>query len=379
MKYYLSLLYLLFSLLFTLPFGGMTVSAHELSSSYLSLNLEDQQISGYWLAQPEDLHLAVTLDQNNDGEVLWQEITSRSGQIKRYFQTHIEFMANESRCEIEPENLMLESRSSTIYLYLPFYGTCHSQEDISIHYQAFFENDQSHRGILQITDGDSSTSTVFNPQSTVYSQSSSNSLWQNFYVFIIEGIWHIWIGLDHILFLIALLFSGYNLSNHRPNNQANIPWAITLKNRSLDILKTVTAFTVAHSITLILGTLGLVTLPGIVVESIIALSVAISGANVIFHFLDRIRWWFIFGFGLIHGLGFASVLGDLLTSQGVAFSSILGFNVGVEIGQLCIVAVALPLIVALERKPALMTITTWLVGTGVGVTGLYWAVTRAFF
>lgn len=375
MKYYLSLLYLLLTSLF----GGLTASAHELSSSYLSLNLEEQQISGYWLAQPEDLHLAITLDQNNDGDVLWQEITSRSEQIERYFQTHIEVMANESRCDIEPENLMLENRSSKIYLYLPFSGTCTSQEDISIHYRAFFENDQSHRGILQLTAGEISASTVFNPQRTDYNQSSTNSIWQNFYIFIIEGIWHIWIGLDHILFLIALLFSGYNLSNQRTNKQTNIPWSTTLKNRSLDILKTVTAFTVAHSITLILGTLGLVTLPGIVVESIIALSVAISGANVIFHFLDRIRWWFIFGFGLIHGLGFASVLGDLLTSQGVAFSSILGFNVGVEIGQLCIVAVALPLIVALERKPILMTFTTWLVGTGVGVIGLYWAVTRAFF
>lgn len=358
----------------------VSASAHELSSSYLSVNANSQQVTGYWLVQPEDMHLAVTLDENNDGIIIWQEITSRTEQVANYFQEHVSVMTAENRCQIDTGEVMLKNRSSETYLYLPFSGTCESGGDIAINYLAFFDNDQSHRGILELTSGDASSSTVFSPQRMTYSQDSvSSSLWRNFQVFIIEGIWHIWIGLDHILFLIALLFSGHSLSTRSRSRHQNTQWSAALKDRSIDIVKTVTAFTVAHSITLILGTLGLITLPGIVVESVIALSVAISGANIIFHFLDRIRWWFIFGFGLIHGLGFASVLGDLLTSQGVTFSSLLGFNIGVEIGQLCIVAVALPLIVALERNRNLNFYTRVLAGLTIGLTGLYWAISRAFF
>ncbi len=360
----------------TILLVGLPASAHELSSSYLSVNLEDKQVSGYWLVQPEDMHLAITLDSNTDGIIAWREVTSRIAEINNYFQNNVQITAGDTQCSMSTENIMLEERASNIFLYLPLQGICDSTGALSIDYSPFFAQDQSHRGILEVLVNDSATSTVFSPSRTRYdAESGGNSIWQRFRIFIIEGVWHIWIGLDHILFLIALLFAGQTLSSNQ--NRPKPPWTETLKIRSVDILKTVTAFTVAHSITLILGTLGVISLPGILVETIIALSVAISGANVIFHFLDRIRWWFIFGFGLIHGLGFASVLGDLLTSQGVRLSSLLGFNIGVEIGQLCIVAAALPVIVLLERRDKLNVAVTTCVGIGIGLTGLYWAVSRA--
>ncbi|MDO9219279.1 MAG: HupE/UreJ family protein, partial [Lacisediminimonas sp.] len=110
-----------------------------------------------------------------------------------------------------------------------------------------------------------------------------------------------------------------------------------------DVAKIVTAFTIAHSITLTLATLGWVSLPSRLVESTIALSVIVAALNNIFPIFPERRWLMAFAFGLIHGFGFASVLGDLGLPAGSLILALLGFNLGVEAGQLAIVAGFLPL------------------------------------
>ena len=117
-----------------------------------------------------------------------------------------------------------------------------------------------------------------------------------------------------------------------------------------DVLRIVTAFTVAHSITLSLAVLGLVTLPSRLVESAIAASVVAAALNNIWPLVRGRRWMVAFLFGLVHGFGFASVLADLGLPQGALAVALLGFNVGVELGQLAIVAVFLPLAYALRRS-----------------------------
>jgi hypothetical protein len=108
-------------------------------------------------------------------------------------------------------------------------------------------------------------------------------------------------------------------------------------------LKIVTAFTLAHSITLSLATLGVFSLPSRWVESAIAASVVLAALNNLWPLFHGRRWAMAFAFGLIHGFGFASVLADLGLPQGTLALALVGFNVGVEIGQLAIVAAFLPL------------------------------------
>jgi hypothetical protein len=117
----------------------------------------------------------------------------------------------------------------------------------------------------------------------------------------------------------------------------------TLKASVLDVLKIVTAFTLAHSLTLSLAALGALSLPSRLVESAIAASVILAALNNLWPLAHRWRALVAFAFGLIHGFGFASVLADLGLPQGALALSLVGFNVGVELGQLAIVAAFLPL------------------------------------
>jgi hypothetical protein len=117
-----------------------------------------------------------------------------------------------------------------------------------------------------------------------------------------------------------------------------------------DVLRIVTAFTVAHSITLSLAALGLVSLPSRLVESCIAASVVLAALNNVWAVFHGRRWMVAFAFGLIHGFGFASVLVDLGLPQGALALALLGFNLGVEAGQLAIVAAFLPTAFLLRRS-----------------------------
>jgi hypothetical protein len=115
------------------------------------------------------------------------------------------------------------------------------------------------------------------------------------------------------------------------------------------VLKIVTAFTVAHSLTLSLAALGMVKLPVRLTESAIALSVALAAANNLWPLIRERGWMVAFAFGLVHGFGFATALSDLGLAKGALALPLIGFNLGVEIGQLAIVAVFLPAAFALRR------------------------------
>jgi hypothetical protein len=219
---------------------------------------------------------------------------------------------------------------------------------------------------------------------------------QRWRTFVWQGILHIWIGIDHILFLVALLLSAVLVKRRLPSpadpadgtavdasNAAISPryeWVPVESFGSAfwNILKIVTIFTVAHSITLALASLGIVSLPSRLVESVIALSIILVALNnIIPAFRDK-TWLIIFGFGLFHGLGFASVMQDLPYRIGNLNKVLIGFNVGVEIGQIVIVALVFPAIFLLRKtslyKPVILTggslvliaIATW------------WFIERAF-
>lgn len=180
------------------------------------------------------------------------------------------------------------------------------------------------------------------------------------------GIHHIFIGADHILFVLALLLLGGTL------------WSQ---------VEVVTAFTLAHSVTLVLVTLNVVQLPSRLVESAIALSVVVVGL----HDLAQLRGWraapagrdprtvFAFGFGLVHGFGFASVLAELDLPKHALAWSLAAFNVGVEIGQMSIVLLATPLLVSLRRyaSPRFKQLCLTAAASGVVFAGVFWLGLRA--
>jgi hypothetical protein len=157
---------------------------------------------------------------------------------------------------------------------------------------------------------------------------------------------HIWMGFDHLLFLLSLLLPAVLVRSRVPG--ATWTGAPTFRHAFWDVFRVVTAFTVAHSITLSLAALGVVSLPSRLVESAIAASVVLAALNNVRPVVFGGRWIIAFAFGLIHGFGFASVLADLGLPRDSLLLALVAFNVGVELGQLAIVAVFLPIAYALR-------------------------------
>jgi hypothetical protein len=164
-------------------------------------------------------------------------------------------------------------------------------------------------------------------------------------------------GIDHILFVLALLVAGGSL---------------------LSAFKTVSGFTVGHSITLALATLGLVHVPSRIVESAISLSIAIVAIESIVMKGERSRWRLSMAFGLVHGLGFASALSGLHLGRSSLFQTVLGFNVGVELGQAVIVACAFPLLLLLNRHQPTRRYALATCSIALAAIGGFWFMQRAF-
>jgi hypothetical protein len=160
--------------------------------------------------------------------------------------------------------------------------------------------------------------------------------------FVREGIHHILIGYDHILFLLSLLLPAVWVRRTAGTGASWRP-AAALRPALAGVLKVVTAFTVAHSITLALAVFDIVNPPARWVESTIAASVVLAALNNLRPVISESRWKLTFLFGLVHGFGFASALKDAGLAQGALVAPLVGFNVGVELGQLCVVAAVLPL------------------------------------
>ncbi|MCP2132679.1 HupE/UreJ family protein [Bradyrhizobium ottawaense] len=175
--------------------------------------------------------------------------------------------------------------------------------------------------------------------------------------FIKLGIEHILTGYDHLLFLLALLAGARGL---------------------VSVIKIVTAFTLAHSVTLTLAALGLVNIPGRIIEPLIAATIVwVALENLLSAVPDRRRWVWSFGFGLVHGLGFAAALGEIDLKGAALVRALVCFNAGVEVGQLAFVAVALPLLTLLSRGRG-TTLTPRIASIAAGVMGAYWFIERVF-
>jgi hydrogenase/urease accessory protein HupE len=181
------------------------------------------------------------------------------------------------------------------------------------------------------------------------------SAWTNAFRFAVLGVEHILTGYDHIAFLLAVVVVGLSLR---------------------EVLKTITAFTVAHSITLLLAALDVVRMSSRLVESAIALSICFVAFENLFSARVRHRWLVTFGFGLIHGFGFASALRELIVGRANVLASVVSFNVGVELGQVLILLAVLPVLRVLTRWVELRRLTLC-ASSLIFTLGLTWLVERA--
>ncbi len=337
-----------FGVAFLLAFAAQSALAHKPSDSYLAIVAGSTGLHGQWDIALRDLDYAIGLDSDGNGEITWGELRAKHADIAGYALARLSVSADGVRCVLAPNSHMVDEHSDGAYEVLKFSIDCggrHAPREIGVEYSLFFDIDPSHRGLLRLQHGKGSLTAILGPERPKQEfQLAEASRLAQFLDYGREGIWHILIGFDHILFLVSLLLPAVFVLRGRSWDPAErfapVFW---------DVLRIVTAFTVAHSITLSLAALSIVALPSRLVESTIALSVVLAALNNLRPVVGGRRWVVAFGFGLIHGFGFASVLADLGLPRDALMIALVGFNLGVEAGQLAIVSAFLPVAHALRH------------------------------
>jgi hypothetical protein len=358
-----------------LALAASAAQAHKPSDSYLAIAVEGVEINGQWDIALRDLDFAIGLDDNGDGNITWGEVKAHHADIAAYSLARLKLRMAGAECPLRATEFLADDHSDGAYSVMRFGGSCKTEADaIEIAYSLFADIDPQHKGLLRLEHGGGTRTGIFSPErATQTFELEKISALTQFFDYAREGVWHIWIGYDHILFLLSLLLPAV-LAYGGGRWQAVERFAPAF----WDVFKIVTSFTVAHSITLSLAALGVVSLPSRLVESAIATSVVLAALNNVFPVVHGRRWMVAFFFGLVHGFGFASVLRDLGLPQNALLIALVGFNLGVEGGQLAIVSGFLPVAYGLRA--------TWLyrrlvfVGgsLAIAVVAGIWLVERAF-
>ena len=347
---------------------------HKASDSYLVVNIKGNEVSGQWDIALRDIDFAIGLDANGDGEITWGEVQARHADIAVWALGRLTLQRG-GDCNLRVVENLIDDHTDGAYAVLRFTGSCPAAtQALSISYRLLFDVDGLHRGLLRLDlDGVTHTAVLAPDTGVLKIQAGETSRLSQFVQYLVEGIWHIWIGFDHILFLLSLLLPAVLVHEvRRWTGVATFRIALT------EVLWVVTAFTVAHSITLTLAALQIIELPSRLVESAIAASVVLAAANNLWPVVERRRWLVAFSFGLIHGFGFASVLTELGLPKDALVLSLLGFNLGVETGQLVIVAGFLPVAYMLRNTPLYRKGVFVLGSVFTMLVALIWLVERAF-
>lgn len=308
-------------------------NAHRTSLASLDANVRDRDVAVGLTLSAHDLAVAVGLAVDLNRPVPVELLEAHRADLQSYVTDHLSVRAGDAGCPVVAIELEMPTGAENLGVLLRL--VCPAPiERLTLDYKLFFEIDANHVAIGRLIQGESHQELLFDRSVTVVTVTvdrNAGASWIDIFErFLVLGIEHILIGYDHILFLLALIIGATRL------------WPL---------VKVVTAFTVAHSLTLGLAWFGFVTLPSSLVESLIALSVAIVAIlNLIGGAIER-RWAIAGAFGLIHGLGFFGVLQALGPPADRPVATLLAFNLGVEIGQLAIVAATFLPLIWWSRQP----------------------------
>jgi hydrogenase/urease accessory protein HupE len=360
------------------------VSAHSLEQSYVFLNFNTEKVTGRIELTITDLNQALSLDLPTDHPVNLLDLKPYEQDISDYFYDRVVIHPDGEVGELRLAKPRLASLPKAQYLIIDF--TLEGYKDtpnyLEVEYNVLFDRDPKHRAFLVVENNwetgtinnESVISLVFEPtRTTQILDLSSSTTFNGILGMVRSGMHHIWIGADHILFLIALLLPAVLVRKERS-------WLPVQSFRPalIYVLKIVSLFTLAHTITLSAATVSGVPLSSRLVESIIAISIAVAALDILYPIFHRRIWWVVFVFGLFHGFGFASVLSDLGIPSEYMGYSLLAFNVGVELGQLAIVCAVFPLLYFMRASWFYNKAVLQLGSVALIAISLYWFIERGF-
>jgi hypothetical protein len=354
--------------------------AHSPSDSYLTLRIAaDDSIEGRWDIGVRDLEHAIGLDTNDDGAITWGELRSRHADLADYALSRLNLAAGGQACRLRPSGQLVGEHAGGTYAVLRFEAECPRESPaagpaaLHVRYRLFFDLDSQHRGLLKVERDGVVARTVFAPERPEWTlDAEPPSSGGQFVRFVHEGVRHIGFGIDHLLFLVCLLLP------------AVVRWqggdwhAVgRFGEAAREVVKVVTAFTAAHSLTLALATFGWISLDPRIVELLIAGSIVVTALNNLQPLITSRLWVVAFGFGLLHGIGFAGALTGLGLSTEALLLPLVGFNLGVELGQLLLVAAVLPVAFLLRRTVAYRCVVVQFGSLSIAAVAGVWMVEAA--
>ena len=357
-----------------------SAQAHSSSNSYITVSSFNEAAVLRADINLRDIDLVFDLDQNKDGKVSWGETLAKTAELKVWLEQGIQLNTKGQKCALAQMNIKASDHADGTYLSVEWTVACLDvAEDglsgLTLRYDLMFDQDNLHRALVKIDLPNFQSNAILSPDRSEFTLTkASGSSLKVLERYLLEGVWHIWIGIDHVLFLLSLLILVFL----EPSRKSVIQWPAVqnVKTAVLDILAVVTAFTLAHSITLGLTIFKWLEPSADLIEPAIALSVVAAALNNLLGWAALRRWQLAFAFGLVHGFGFANVLVDLgLPSDQLAIA-LGGFNLGVELGQIAIVLVFLPLAWWLRNT----LFYRWVVVVGgsltIAVLGIIWTLQR---
>ncbi len=362
-------------------------SAHAGNQSYLYLDITDRAVGGRVEMPMQDVKDVLGIDLLEGGSDLLDDIETATPALQAYVADHLSLGANGETWPITfttVEPLAYDPlEPNRNYIYVDFlvdieFETVPRLLDVT--FDPFFDDIRDRDGLLLI--GNDVQAGVVNNADEVFVRFTADSRSQevslddtswtkNLTASIELGVDHIKTGPDHILFIFVLLLPAVLVFGARR-------WqpAVSFKAALWRIMKVASMFTLAHTITFTLAGLDLLPLPpSKLIEGMIALSIAAAAIHNLTPVLINKEWAIAFGFGLFHGMGFASLVGGLETSRSVQLISLLGRNIGIEIGQVIVILSAFPVLFLLRRTRTYMPLFK-LASVGLVVVSLGWMYER---
>lgn len=315
--------------------------AHKSSDAYLQFDLQPGQVRLRWDIALRDLDTVLDIDTDGDGKLFWREVRTALPRIQDYALAHLSIPG----CPLHPAATALEQRADGTYLVLYLESACTFPAAGKLRYTLFFDTDPTHRGIASIQRQGQPPQLLLLDPGAASGGSEADGGGLDGLRWVTTGVRHILGGYDHLLFLVCLLLPAV-LIRTDDGRRPVVRW----QDAALPVLAIVTAFTLAHSITLGLAAGAVLSLPATLIEPAIAATIMLAAADNLYPILPQRRALVVFAFGLVHGFGFAGALSELhlpLLAFGLA---LLEFNVGLELGQLLIVGAAIVILFALRKQ-----------------------------
>jgi len=353
--------------------------AHKPSDSYLRIKVDDD-LSIRWDIALRDLEVVVGLDSDQDGQITWGELRGREELIREAATTHLKLAVDDDPRPVKFDHLEIAEHSDGTYAALMLRVDEPGRfSQLTIEYDFLFDVDPTHRGLVsyQGRRGDG-VYVISSGDPPLIIHASGNGWLMPLLDYIVVGVWHICIGFDHILFLVALLLPSVWRVQRRPGEPARYAPYGHVKSALREVLSVITCFTISHSLTLWLVVSETVEMPSRWVETAIAGSIVVTAILNLYPKLGQNGRWIALVFGLVHGLGFGGVLTDLGLPTSMLAIALLGFNLGVELGQIIMVAILFPILFRYRRTDFYRRYVFRYACYAIAAMGVLWMIERWF-